>query len=197
MKSAMTLMGLLLTWGCGLTVRDGGAQAGDNAAGGDSASPPGVGPINASEQPSSLPMTCAGREALAFKLPCLVGMNITGHTDEPGYHVVECQLAGQPDQTAVSFIISLPQLPALLNEPVSIPFANVPPAPPGLGVPLDGENFAGTLSGVATFTQVDVDGRAFVARLEQGHVTWNGSRGGNFACNTIDGTFWAVAGWFV
>lgn len=176
--------------------------AGDNsagaAAGGAEASPSGVGPIDANGQPGALPMTCEGRaESLAFKLPCLIGQNLTGQLDQPGYHVVECELAGMPNQTAVSFIVPLKQLPELLNQPVNIPFDGVPGPPPSLGVALDAEHFVGALSGIVTFTQVDVDGRAFVAHLEQGHVAWTGDQGSTFACSTNDGPLWAVAGSFL
>jgi hypothetical protein len=143
-------------------------------------------------------MTCEGRaESLAFKLPCLVGTNLNGPSDQPGYHVVECELAGQPDHPAVSFILPLLQIPELLHEPLDIPFKGVPAPPAGFGVTLDGERFAGSLSGIVTFTQVDVDGRAFVAQLEQGHVTWSGDQGGGFACSTLDGPLWAIAGGFI
>jgi len=202
MKDSVALAALALLLGCGRIGHNGDATAGDNsagaAAGGAEASPSGVGPIDASGQPDALPMTCEGRaEPLAFKLPCLVGQNFSGPLDQPGYHVVECELAGMPDQTAVSFIVPLKQLPELLNQPVNIPFDGIPGPPPSLGVALDAEHFAGTLSGIVTFTQVDLDGRAFVAHLEQGRVVWSGDQGGNFACSTLDGAFWAVAGGFI
>ena len=202
MKYSVALAALALLSGCGRTGHSGDSPAGDNAAGaaaaGAESSPSGIGPIDASGQPDALPMTCEGRaESLAFKLPCLVGQNLSGQLDQPGYHVVECELAGMPDQTAVSFIVPLKQLPELLNQPVNIPFDGQPGPPPSSGVALDAEHFAGTLSGVVTFTQVDVDGRAFVGRLEQGHVVWSGDQGSKFACTTLDGPFWAVAGWFI
>jgi hypothetical protein len=202
MKSWTAWSALALLSSCGRTGHNGDSPAGDNsagaAAGGTDSSPPGVGPIDASGQPEALPMTCEGRaQSLAFKLPCLVGQNLSGQLDEPGYHVVECELAGMPDQTAVSFIVPLKQLPELLNQPVSIPFDGIPGPPPSSGVALDAEHFAGALSGVVTFSQVDVDGRAFVARLEQGHVVWSGDQGSKFACSTLDGPFWASAGSFI
>jgi hypothetical protein len=82
------------------------------------------------------------------------------------------------------------------DQPVNIPFDAISGPTPS-GVALDAERFAGTLSGVVTFSQVDVDGRAFVGRLEQGHVVWSGDQGTNFACSTLDGLFWAVAGSFI
>lgn len=202
MKVSLALIGFALLTGCGRTSHDADVPAQNSsagaAAGGSDASPPGLGPIDASGEPAALPMTCEGRaESLAFKLPCLIGQNLTGNTDEPGYHVVECELAGEPNQTAVSFTIPLKQLPELLNQPVSIPFDGLPASPPSSGVELDGVRFAGSLSGVVTFTQVDVDGRAFVANLERGHVMWIGDQGTSFGCSTIDGPFWAVGAWFI
>jgi hypothetical protein len=61
---------------------------------------------------------------------------------------------------------------------------------------MDGQRFVGTLSGVVTFTQVDLDGRAFVATLEQGKIDWTGDSGGFYTCS-IDGPLWAIAGGFL
>ena len=202
MKYWVALAALTLLSGCGRTGHNGNLTPGDNSTGaaadGAEAWPAGVGPIDASGQPDALPMTCDGRaESLAFKLPCLVGQNFSGQLGQPGYHVVECELEGMPDQTAVSFIVPLKELPELLNQPVDLPFDSIPGPPPSLGVALGAEHFTGTLSGIVTFTQLDVDGRAFVAHLEQGRVVWSGDQGGNFACSTLDGVFWAVAGSFL
>lgn len=202
MKYSVVLAALVLFPGCGRTGHNGDLTVSDNsagaAAGGAEAAPPGVGPIDADGQPDALPMNCEERtESLAFKLPCLLGQNLSGQSDQPGYHVVECELAGMPAQTAVSFIVPLERLPELLNQPVNIPFDGIPGPPPSLGVALDAEHFVGALSGIVTFTQVDVGGRAFVAHLEQGHVTWTGDQGTSFACSTLDGPFWAVAGSFL
>jgi hypothetical protein len=169
--------------------------AGGSGAGG-AAAQPGVGPIDAAAQPTELAMVCQGHEALSFKLPCLVGFNFGGQIDQPGFHETECQLIGKPDQTAVNFTLPLVQLPDLLNQPVQIPFRTVP-VPPGGGVKIGAERFHGSLSGVAIFTEVDLQGRGFVARLEQGHVGWTGDRGTSFECNTIDGPFWGAAGSFL
>lgn len=143
-------------------------------------------------------MLCPDREeALAFQLPCSVGQNLAGAADQPGYHVVQCALAGMPSEVAVSFIIPLKDLPMWLGKTVALPFADVPPPPPGLDVQLGDERFAATLTGEITFEQVDVQGRAFVARLERGVVAWSGALGDKFECTVPPTPLWAVAGLFL
>lgn len=188
---------LTLLIGCGRTAKDSGAISPDGS-GGAGTSTPGLGPIDATEQPATLDMQCDQRgRALAFKLPCLVGMNLNGNPDEPGLHIVECELANEPGQIAVTFTLPLKNLPLLMEQPLSLPFDGVVTPPPAPGVDLDAERFVGTLSGVITFSQVDVDGRAFVAALEQGRVAWSGSKGSSFDCSTIDGPIWGIAGSFL
>jgi hypothetical protein len=44
---------------------------------------------------------------------------------------------------------------------------------------------------------VDLDGRAFVAKLEQGQLQWGGDPQADFNCSAMDGPLWAVAGNFL
>jgi hypothetical protein len=182
---------------CGQTSQDRvpGAEAANAGAGGQGES---VGPINSDGLPASMPMLCPNRaEALAFQLPCAVGLNLSGAPDQPGFHVVECELAGMPSQVAVSFIVPLKELPNRLGKTVALPFDGAPPPPPGLGVQLGGQSFTGNLAGDITFEQVDLQGRAFVAHLERGMVNWSGALGGGFECSVVEGPLWAVAGSFL
>jgi hypothetical protein len=202
MRLFVTVVGLAWLCGCGRTAHESNPPSENNAAGAtlgeNGGSPADVDPIDVSGQPTALPMTCEdGHEVLSFKLPCAVGASLTGQGGATQLNVVECELVGYPDHAAISFIVPLGRLPELLNEPRNIPFEDIPPTPPALGVALGDEHFVGTLSGVVTFTQVDVDRRTFLASLEQGHVVWNGDHGSGFACNTVNGAFWAIAGDFL
>ncbi|WP_437739709.1 hypothetical protein WME73_29310 [Sorangium sp. So ce302] len=173
-----------------------GSSSASGGTGGGSAGTPGVGPIDEAALPTRLPMSCGGgRTSLSFALPCHVGLSLLSGEDEPGHHVVECELADFSG-TAVAFSLPLVELPRLLNQPVQLPFDAFAP-PSGPGAMIDGERFVGTLEGTATVRQVDLKGRAFVADLQKGHVAWTGEQGSQFECNTIDGPLWAVAGNFL
>ncbi|WP_437590339.1 hypothetical protein [Sorangium sp. So ce1000] len=175
---------------------DDGSSSASGGTGGGSAGTPGVGPIDEAALPTRLPMSCSGeRRSLSLALPCHVGLSLINGEDEPGYHVVECELADFLG-TAVAFFLPLVELPQLLNQPVQLPFStfSLPSAP---GARIDDERFAGTLEGTATVRQVDLNGRAFIADLQNGHVAWTGDQGSQFECTTIDGPLWAVAGNFL
>ncbi len=213
--SARWPLGMITLVGCGGAVAgapdSGGASHVSGGAGSlvaDAASPveasPGVGPIDASGQPTALVMACDGMTtAVSVKLPCLLGHNLSG-TDAPGYHLLECQISGAPDtisptDVAISMIVPLVNLPMMLGQPVSLPFEGIPPPPgPGSGqiAGYPGEGFVGTLTGAAVFSQVDPVGRAFVGQIQQAHVTWSGDRGDSLSCSVVDGPFWAVPGGF-
>ena len=156
-----------------------------------------VGPIDADGQPERLAV-CAGRsDALALQLPCSVGLNIAGPLDQPGQHVVECELLGTVEADAISFVLPLADVPELLNEPVPLPFDGTLSAPVGPGAGGGDQHVVGTLSGLFTFTQVDIADRAFVATLEHGVLDWSGDTQGFYTCTTIDGPLWAIAGDFL
>jgi hypothetical protein len=95
----------------------------------------GIGPIDASGLPVELPMKCEGKAAqITLKLPCALGQNLAGPgTMKPGLHVLECELAGASGHPATSLMIPLELLPELLNQPVHLPFENIPSPPPGPG----------------------------------------------------------------
>lgn len=198
MKALVGWVGLLLVSGCGRTAHD-DAKVVDNVpqAGSPSTAPPGVGPIDVAAQPPDLPMACANHEeTLALELPCLVGSNLGGNPNVAGFHAVECKLAGDPSGVAISFTLPLSEIPERLGQPLQFPFEGATPVP-SLGTMIGAERFAGTLSGVITFTQVDLESRAFVASLEDGKIDWAGDAGSSFSCSTLDGPLWAVAGNFL
>jgi hypothetical protein len=182
-----------------------GGRAGESATGGQAgdgadaaaAGKPGVGPIDATDLPQELALVCDGPyPSLAIALPCRVGLNLQGPGGAgAGVHATECRLTRASDQTAIAFLLPLANLPTLLNQPVDIPFeASAVPVP---GADLGGERFGGALSGVATFSQVSLNDRAFVAELRQAHVSWSGDHGTTFSCEVAEGPFWAVAGDFL
>jgi hypothetical protein len=166
---------------------------------------PGVGPFDASDLAAALVMTCDGAApTVSLTLPCLLGLNLDLTATPAGYNVLACQLAQSPDAPlgVLSLIVPLVNLPAMLNEPVILPFANVPGPPPsptgdgGLIAAYPGEHFSATLSGTAVFSAVDPDGRAFVAHLQQATFVWTGDRGDQFSCTVSNGPFWAAPGGF-
>ena len=191
------LLAVSMFFGCGRTSQDSvpGAESADGGAGGQT---PGIGPFETDGLATAMPLNCPDRsETLAFKLPCAVGQNFVGSADQPGYHVVECELVGTPSQVALSFVLPLRDVPKWLGKTVALPFEGVPPPPPGLGVQLGGEIFSGSLTGDIEFEQADVKGRAFVAHLQRGKVIWSGAQGDSFECSTIEGPLWAVGAWFI
>lgn len=198
MRVLTGLVALCMLFGCGRSRQDGApGSAIANAGAGAGGRAVSIGPIDSDELSAVLPMVCPDRsESISLEVPCAVGQNFVGAQDEPGYHVVECQLSGKPGEVAVSFILPLKTLPTWLDEPVSLPFPNVPAPPSGLGVQLGDDLYVGSLSGEITFEQVDVQGRAFVGLLERGSVDWSGSLGGSFECSVLEGRLWAVAGSF-
>ncbi len=166
----------------------------------------GVGPFDASGLPTALVMTCDGAApTVSLALPCLLGQNLANPATPAGLNVLECQLAESPDAPlgVLSFIIPLASLPAMLNQPVIVPFANVEAPPPstsgdgGLIAAYPGEHFSASLNGTAVFTAVDPDGRAFVAQLQQATFVWTGDRGDQFSCTVSNGPFWAAPGGFL
>jgi hypothetical protein len=149
----------------------------------------GVGPIDASGQPTELTMTCDGSSPqVSIKLPCLLGGDLGG-----GLHALECQRpnaasAYSPTDTVLSMLVPLVELSMQLNQTVSLPFTNLPLPPPG---------YFGPFVGAAVFTQVDLVSDAFVGTIEHASVPWIGSLGDTMTCVVVDGPFWAVAGPFL
>jgi hypothetical protein len=190
---------VVLALGCGGRSENQGntGVGGGEAAGGSpsvavagsagSVATPGVGPIDATGLPAELPMNCGGMTPPArLALPCKVGGPLNGQDGPGSLNVLECyDLAGG---TALSDFIPFGDLPAMLNQPVQIPFSSLP-QPPNSG--------AFKLSGTAMFSQVDPVGRAFVARLIGGTITWTGANNETLTCAIPDTPFWGVQGGFL
>jgi hypothetical protein len=163
-----------------------------DASGAEDAPPTGVGPIDASGQPTELTMMCDGSTPqVALKLPCLLGGDFGG-----GDHVLECQRSTapstySPDNTVFTMTVPLTELSTELNQAVPLPFANAPPSPPGHSEAL------GPLTGTAVFSQVDLVSGDFVGTLVRASVPWAGILGDTMTCVVVDGPFWAVAGPFI
>jgi hypothetical protein len=154
----------------------------------------GASAIDTSGQPNEL-VACPERsDPFAIQLPCLVGRNIDGPVDQPGHHVVDCKMVGPLGTDAIFFMLPLAEVPGLLNEPVQLPLEPTVFPPAGRDVASGDQPLVATLTGLITFTQVDIDGRAFVARLEQGQIQWGGDPEADFNCSTMDGPLWAIAG---
>jgi hypothetical protein len=194
-KTSWALAAIAVFVGCGASVVK------DRNSGVDPRAEPtvGVGPVDASGEPAALVTTCDGAvSGVSMKLPCLLGGDLGGGTSE-----LECQLSSAPDgsptDVAINMMFPLTQLPALLNQLVSLPFDGPAPPPVEGGGEISafpGERFSGSLAGTATFSEVDPIGRAFIGRIEQATVTWTGDRGDALSCSVVDGPFWAVAGGF-
>jgi hypothetical protein len=136
---------------------------------------PGVGPINPSGLPTQLPVDCPGMAPPPqIALPCKVGMSATT------YNPLECyNLVGNP---VFSFVFPFASLSTMLNQPIQL--ASFFPGPPG-----------NIVSGTLVFSQIDPVGRAFVARLTGGTISWTANEE-PITCTIPDAPFWAVAGNF-
>jgi hypothetical protein len=192
---------VLLAAGCGGRAENqvsgggGGAGAASGAASiavaGSSAggTPPGIGPIDTTGLPTELPMDCVGpMSPPRLVLPCKVG---TGAAN-----VLECYDSG--GATALTSVLLLSTLYTRLNQPVEIPSASFPSEPLYGGVTVDGVRYRGVLHGTAVFSQLDPAGRAFVATLSGGRITWTAINDQTltFTCTIPSTPFWAVAGNF-
>ena len=192
-------LGLMVVAGCGGSARSSGANGSAGAPSVEGVA--GAPAIDTSGQPSTLAMTCpVGAGRVALSLPCHVGLPLGGGA--LGLAVTECDLTDQADGQRlppIQLMIDLSVLAKQLNVPQEIPSRNVPSPPPGgygTIAAYPGERFSGSLSGTATFSQVDATERVFVGRLSDAHFTWVGSRD-SFSCTVSDSPFWAVAGDFI
>ena len=106
---------------------------------------------------------------------------------------MECyDLQGNP---ALQFIMPFGSFAGRLNQPISIPFSG--PMPPPYWETVDGVRYESQLTGTATFSQVDPEHRAFVARLTAAKTKWIAQDGKSFYCEVPEGPFWAVQGDFL
>lgn len=97
--------------------------------GDDAATPSKLGPVDFSQAPPTLPMTCDhGVGAVTFDNPCLIGHNLFGDPSAVGVHEVECTLATTSHPEAWAFLLPLAQIVAHPDKVLSFPsdFASAP-----------------------------------------------------------------------
>jgi hypothetical protein len=178
---------LLLCWvplACG---SGGGAPAaGDNS----------IGPVDLTQAPASLAMTCAGTGSLAFEMPCLMGFDLFGQdTNAAGVHATECRLAAPSRPIVWSFLFPLAAVRADPTMPLQTSGLQAEPGTEQ-AILLQGE--AAMISSVKadlTFSRVDPTNRAFIGRFT-GSVVWTSASGTQTPCQ-IDGPFWGGPGNFL
>jgi hypothetical protein len=171
-----------------------------DAAGTTSAGAPGVGPIDTTNLATEFPdPSCAGPLAsLHLALPCKVGMRLAGAA-EGGFAVVECyDMSGR---TALNFSIELGGAARSIGRSLTLPFDSLDGTPllrlPPIAIEVDGVQYTGILKGSLTFEQVDPAGRAFVAYLARGYVTWTDPTEKETNCELDPMRLWATAGDFI
>jgi hypothetical protein len=148
-----------------------------------------IGPVDLTEAPAQLTMSCDGGVGMiAIDNPCLVGHSLGGgNGSDTGAHEIECTLATSVHPIAWSFLLFIP----VMQNPVTL----FPETPSGLLVDVGGHQarVSGT-SGAMTFIRVDPSNQAFVARFD-GSVTWTEPSGATFSCS-VDGPLWGAPGGF-
>jgi hypothetical protein len=156
-----------------------------------------IGPVDLTKAPPTLPITCDKCSgALAFEMPCLVGMSILPDRSQPGYHVTECRMAQSGSPLVWQFLLPLAELAR--NPGMIVRFPEDTPSPPRSSDTIDigGERAQiSTINGSLTFSRVDPSGRAFAGAIS-GTVVWRTSSGAETTCQ-IDGPFWGAPGDFI
>jgi hypothetical protein len=147
-----------------------------------------IGPVDATQAPAQLSMTCdGGVGTIAIDDPCLVGASLSPNASQTGAHAVECTLATSSHPVAWSFLLVIPTA----QNPVTV----FPGVPSGSNVDVGGRQaHVSSATGALTVTRVDPSNRAFVAQFN-GSVTWTESSGATFSCS-VDGPLWGAPGDF-
>jgi hypothetical protein len=175
----------------------GGGAASMAPDGGDAGSPK-LGPVDPTQAPPTLAMTCDhGIGTLAFDDPCLIGGNLAGDPSTIGFHEVECSFASLTHPVAWAFVLPLGELSANPDETISFPNGRTPP-PPGPSTNIDVGPTGARVSNVAgllTFSRVDPTARAFVGHFA-GTIDWIESGGETFSC-AVDAPLWGAPGAFL
>jgi len=157
-------------------------------AGGASAPTLTIGPVDLTQAPAQLTMSCDGGVGMiTIDNPCLVGHSLEPNALETGPHEIECTLAASVHPIVWSFELFIP----VTQNPVTV----LPETPSGLLVDVGGRQArVSRATGAMTFTRVDPSNRAFVARFD-GSVTWTEPSGATFSCS-VDGPLWGAPGGF-
>lgn len=165
--------------------------------GGGAAGTDRIGPVDLTQAPATLSMTCGGTASLSFEMPCLIGFNLAGQDlNAAGVHATECRLA-QPDQPlAWSFLFPLAGVrgdPATsLQAPRDLPTVTGTQQ----AIVLEGQPATmSSATGDLRFSKVDPTARAFIGTFT-GTVVWTSATGAQTPCQ-IDGPFWGAPGDFL
>jgi hypothetical protein len=143
-----------------------------------------TGPLDTTGLPTAFPpLVCDGPlGSLQLVLPCKVGMG--------GVSVVECyDVSGR---TALTFVLILSQAAASLGQPMPV-LGNASYAKLDVG----GTRYTSAFHGSLTFSQVDFQGRGFVATLTDGHIVWTSAGQPDVDCQLPPMPLWAVGGNFI
>jgi hypothetical protein len=159
-----------------------------------------IGPVDLTQAPLTLSMTCAGTAALALEMPCRIGLALNSQDlNAVGIHAMECRLA-QPERPLVwTSLFPLGHVRAAPSKPLQAPSSLRPVT--GVGeqaIVLQGEREPATMSDVTgdlTFSKVDPTVRAFMGTFT-GSVVWTSASGTQTSCQ-IDGPFWGAPGDFL
>jgi hypothetical protein len=125
--------------------------------------------------------------ALTIELPCRVGYPLGG-SGESTINVIECGVHSASESGKMSVIVSLGEMSQKLGTPIDL--SGFVPTP---AVTI-GDRTLNAMGGKATFSIVDVSGRAFLGRFVDATMTFTP---GDVTCHLKDGLFWAVPGSFL
>jgi hypothetical protein len=164
--------------------------------GGPTGSSPEVAPVDVSQSPAALTMTCDGGASLSVAMPCLIGLNLAGQDpDTAGTHATECRLATSDKPLVWSFLFPLAAVRADPATSLHAP-ADMPTAGAAQAIQLNGESASiSNITGDLTFTRVDPTARAFSGAFK-GTIVWTSSSSTQTTCQ-IDGPFWGAPGNFL
>lgn len=144
----------------------------------------GTGPLETAGLPTAFPpLLCDGPlSSLQLALPCKVGQG--------GVSFVECyDVSGR---TAFAFMLTLRDAAASLGQTVPVMgYANY------AKLEVAGTVYTGTLHGSLIFSQVDAQGRGFVAQLTGGHIVWTSAGQPDVDCELAPTPLWATGGDFI
>jgi hypothetical protein len=157
-----------------------------------------IGPIDLTQAPATLELTCdADVGRVAFKLPCLVGMDVTSGHSGPGLHDVECRLLEGKAPVVWSFLLPLA---ALANDPSQVLHTpgDLPAVPTdGSSIDLGGQPAQlSSIKGALSFSRIDPEGRAFAGAFA-GQAVWKVTASGREITCDLDGPLWGAPGDFL
>jgi hypothetical protein len=154
-----------------------------------------VAPVDVSQSPAALTMTCDGGSSLSIAMPCLIGLNLGQDPNAPGIHATECRLATSEAPLVWSFLFPLANVRANPSTSLHAP-ADMPPAGDAQAIQLNGESASiSSITGDLTFTRVDPTARAFSGAFK-GTAVWTSPSNTQMTCQ-IDGPFWGAPGTFL